>query len=144
MSDTSLLHRTPLKLRNNKRAKFQIVSPNVQSEKYCKGSSFSTLTMTNSSTLAKAGIESQKFSDEILKRPKRILKFKSISPIKLYKRLQTQGEIKKSKVVIFKDDLVETKSVPSVNRIIFKQTNHESLSQDNLVLTKCTCACHVF
>lgn len=143
MSDTNVILRSPSKPRNIKRPTFQVVSPSLQSEKYHKSSSLSTITITKSSTLTKS-VESQKFSDDNLRRPKRILKYKSISPVKQYKRLQSQGTIKKSKIVTFKSDLVETKNVPSMSFLAHLSVNKGNYRPDDLVLTKCTCACFIF
>jgi hypothetical protein len=81
--------------------------------------------------------------------PRKILKNKSLSPIKVLKRLKTKGNsMKNTKNVQFKEDehLVETKHVISLLKTNKpKSTDSDDEDEDNNdVKVRCSCACIIF
>ncbi len=97
--------------------------------------------ITNTSKL-KSTVEIKKTYDNI-QTLKPILKHIDISPVKIIKRLKTQGALRKLKNVYFKSQIVEYKEVESLSKI----TNNmkKNIRQNGKVQSYCTsCNCIVF
>jgi hypothetical protein len=76
--------------------------------------------------------------------PKRILKFKSISPGKTLQRLKTQGTVKKVKKVEFKDQISIVKEVTSISRFLKRGSAFKNNESEVNVKAVCSCTCAIF
>lgn len=129
-----------------KRKTFQVISPaKTHDNKFERSSSFTYKTITKASTTTKSSLDVQKMSEEeLLKVPRKILKYKSSSPQKAFKRLQSLGGNRKSKGVVFKQSLTEIKNVPSLVQLVYKTKQFPLEDLNDTASAKCTCACIVY
>ena len=145
MSDTQITEKVSSKYKTSKRPAYQIISPAKSHDKAERSSSFNNKTVTKANTLSKSSLEVRKCSDdELIRMPKKILKYKSVSPQKAFKRLQSLGGTKKQKNVAFKELIKEVKCVPSLTNFIYNSKQFPNENMEDLSKAKCTCACMIY